>query len=32
MFVLNARGHLRPKGWVYDDQALDNFYHSLPLQ
>jgi len=31
-FVLNARGHLLPKGWIYYNQALDNFYHGQPLQ
>jgi D-alanine transfer protein len=31
-FVLNARGHLLPQGWVYYNQTLDNFYHGRPLQ
>jgi D-alanine transfer protein len=30
-FVLNARGHLLPTGWIYYSQALDNFYHDRPL-
>jgi len=31
-FVLNARGHLLPKGWIYYSQALDDFYHDRPFQ
>jgi len=32
LFVLNARGHLMPKGWVYYDLALDQFFHDQPLR
>ena len=31
-FVLDARGHMLPAGWVYYDQALDDFYHGRPLR
>jgi D-alanine transfer protein len=31
-FVLNARGHLLPEGWIYYDQALDRFYHDQALE
>jgi D-alanine transfer protein len=31
-FVLNARGHLLPAGWVYYSRAIDDFAHDRPIE